>query len=141
MIEFDFSAFNLKGLEKDLEDHVRKVVNSYGTRIYNHIVTYEYPYWSGAYINSWSVGFGRFDNNFVEPPLEWEDSADTYSQPNTVTHILDDFDPAYQPIYIYNASPHASMIEFEGTKTSDNRPWKVAYNAFNSISKSPFTFY
>jgi hypothetical protein len=141
MIELDFSAFNLKGMEKALEDHVRKVTNSYGTRIYNHIVTSDFPYWSGAYINSWLVGFGRFDSSFVEAPEDWEDSVGTYSRPTTITHILDDSDPAYKPIYIYNASPHAHIVEFQGTKTSDNVPWKVAYSAFNSIAKTPFTFY
>lgn len=132
---FDFSQFNIAGFTKAIENHVVEVTESLATKVYNHIILNDYPYWSGSYISSWNINIGSIDPSYNEPP-SWGSSEEkvSYSVPEIVNK-LHGLKP-YQAVYVSNATPHAEKIEDSGTKTSEYTPWKIAYHAFNNVSKS-----
>lgn len=136
MIDFDFSEFGLDEIEKELEVHVRKAVDFYVVNTYNHIVTHDYPYWSGAYINSWVVGIGQVNSSFTQAPKDWRKSQGRFSAPAPMGSIESKLTNPYLPVYISNSAPHASMVENIGTPSNQNQPWKIATSAFFSVTRT-----
>jgi hypothetical protein len=150
MIELDFSAFNLKGMEKALEDHVLRVKNTYVVKSWNMLMTHDFrrisylsnhPYWSGQFMASWRIGVGSIDTSFAEH-VGVEGFYDT---PSTI--VTAPQSQVYQSIYISNATEYpqpttvtgASYIEKIGSVLHPK--WEMTYVTVQSLSKLPFTFY
>ncbi len=118
-------------LTKSIKRQIAKRVEDVGLKVYNTIVLgeltgVESPYFSGAYISSWEISKGIPRTKFNEP----QNIRNVYARPGPK---LDLGGVKFgQRVFISNASPHASIVEYEGTPTHP-QPWLTATHARNQV--------
>lgn len=128
MIEFKVSKSTLANLQKALELKSAEVVEKTALKLYNSILMNEFPFYSGSFISSWRVGIGEMDKSF-NAPADWGTKGPNVQYP--VPSVKFDIGTVlpYQEVHVSNSAPHAYKVEYEGTKTSDYRPWMIAHHA------------
>lgn len=123
----------LEACKKQVEAKLATIVADVATKVYNHIILGEYPYWSGEYIASWNVSVGTKAYAY-QASVGYSDTgkgaAAHYARP-TATSLLRSASP-YDKFYITNSAGHAMKIEYEGSPTQPTEPWRIAVSARNN---------
>ena len=126
-IKFEVSKKKLDKLEKFIKKKLTQITENVGVQTYNMILTGEYPYYSGSYISSWNISVGSPDLKYNVP----SGLRGAWSIPEVIYSLSGvSFG---QNIYITNAAPHASLVEYEGTPTHPENGWYIAAHAKNQI--------
>jgi len=126
-IKFEVSKKNLNRLENFIKKKLAQITENIGVQTYNMILTGEYPYYSGSYISSWNLSVGSPDMNYNVP----SGLRGAWTPPEIV-YGLGEISFG-QKVYITNAAPHASLVEYEGTPTHPENGWYIAAHAKNQI--------
>jgi hypothetical protein len=116
----------LEACRKQIESKLARVVADVAVKTYNNLLHQDFPYWSGSYISSWNISAGSPDTNYNTPL--W--TRGVYIAPRESRGIT--VPSAYTKVYISNYTPHASLVEYSGTKTSNFQPWYIATSARNN---------
>lgn len=109
-------------LKRIIEAKCVQVLEEVSLKTYNYILTHDYPYYSGAYISSWTIN--------VDSPEKVSHEAhrlNEYSEPN-VQLALNIQNP-YQTVFIANYADHAYKVEVLGTPTHPRDGWWIASEA------------
>ena len=125
-IGFKIPAGALEACKKQIEAKLAGVVADVAVKTYNNILHQDFPYWSGSYISSWNISVGSPDRTYNEPV--W--TRGVYIAPREARNIT--LPTPYQTVYISNYTPHAGLVEYQGTKTSGFQPWHIATSARNN---------
>jgi hypothetical protein len=136
-IKFKVDPASVKKVEGFLQNEVAKITGQVAQRTYNSIVTNDgqYPYWSGAYISSWTIQAGspKFVSNEGDTNQQGK-----YAAPSPVTGFKVSFGV---PIYITNAADHAYQVEYMGTPTHKHEGWFTANHAvYQTVLSYRFKF-
>lgn len=126
-IGFKVDRADIDRLTKNIEKQVAKIAENVAVKTYNAIVTNpnQFPYYSGAYISSWTVQAGSPDMNYNTS--DWVEGQ--YSVPQAITSIGG---VSYgKPIYISNNAGHAYQVEVMGTPLHPHEGWFTAAHAVN----------
>lgn len=110
-------------LELAILKKLSSVVNKVTVDTYNYIVNHSYPYWSGQYVNSWSVSFGTKNYSYLPSA-----GKSFYPKPRPMM----DTNGMHLTGYVLNSAPHGYKVEYEGTPTHPT-PWHIATEARNNI--------
>lgn len=119
-------------LKRIIERKAMQVLEDVSLKTYNYILTHDYPYYSGAYISSWTISVDT-----PEKVSHEAHRAGEYTAPN-VQMALNIQNP-YQPVYISNYADHSFKVEYLGTPTHPKEGWYVASEArWNTIGSYRF---
>ena len=116
----------LDACKKQIEAKLATIVADVATKTFNSILHQDFPYYSGSYISSWNISVGSRDSSYNDPV--WQRGV--YMAPREVKMLS--VPSAYTKVYISNSTPHAAMVELDGTKTSNFQPWHIATSARNN---------
>lgn len=134
MIKFDFSKFDVKRVEKLIEEKVTKTASDLAKTVYYEIIDGNYPEWSGAYIASWNIGVGVPDYTHKPLPEVSQGTPDVSYSPPQMPPM---FKATYGvPIYVTNSVPYAYDIEHYGSPLHLG-PWMILHHAVTQ-TKSRF---
>lgn len=129
-IKFEVSPKAIKNLEASIKKKISQVVEKVGVQVHNAVVTGNYPYYSGSYISSWNISKGSADLEYNEP----SGLRSAWAKPEVIYDLNFLGGVSFgQRVYITNATPHARMVEFEGTPTHSEDGWFTATHARNQI--------
>jgi hypothetical protein len=126
-------------LKKKLEAAIATKTAKVAGMIYNEIIEsgarYGFPYYSGAYINSWDINQTGKGGN-VQQGDKYE-----YSIPGKIS-VVPNINAPYQSWFVANSYGYwskgqstpglAHQIEYEGSPTS-TEGWKTLHNAVSAI--------
>lgn len=130
-------------LKKKMERAIALKTAHVAAKIYNSIIISGegdgFPYWSGAYINSWSINqTGKGGDVKQGDPGEYNIPGLRYVEPN--------YSAPYAPWFVANdysrydrktgeklGGGMAYQIEYRGTKTSQYTPWMTLHEAVNYL--------
>lgn len=128
-------------IKKYINKFVAKTMEKVALWTYNSIVHNSEPYWSGAYLSSWNISIGSPDKSYNTPPeyKKGKPPEFTYPHPSEIYYFTVKEEDIKKSIYITNAIPYASMIEYEGTPKHES-PWMIATHARNNVVGS-FKFF
>jgi hypothetical protein len=115
-------------LKAKLERAIALKTANLAEKIYNAIIVQDqFPYWSGAYVNSWvanQTGYG------LDKP---QGTPGQYPIPD-VESATPNLAQPYKSWYVSNAYSFAHEIEYEGTPRHAS-PWMTLHHAVNMVTK------
>lgn len=129
---------SLKAIKKAVERKVAQFAAQVATEAYNRLIDYDKPYWSGEYLASWNVSYGRPDyTRLISAGVDMDrgqgKGADFHYPKLKEISVVPNYSNPYATICVSNAALHAYKVENIGTPTHPDGGWGQMLATKNAI--------